>query len=464
LKAATMAAAAVEDPEVVQRVEASLAAVKDEASLKTAAESIAAAAANFAPDNARVAQWRAAHAFYQDFYASRWATLSFSPELPELAAVDHWTREDEHTLSTRGYEELPLETLVQLPAPFELSVQITTLETPEGDSLAGVHLGKVQLAPSTETKGSFFGVNTLTHEYGSRHAYLAKRKLESEQATYELRIRAWPGYHEAFVDGQRVEMRSEVTFEPTTHASLWVGGPPNTTAHVRFANLKLRRLNFEPPPSRRSAPEDRIAYYDARLELEPDNLYHQLDRADALLASGKTDEALADYERLLTKRKDWPHVMAQKGRILVAKGEATEAIALFKKVLESAPVIEAGDTAKTLKIRSDGTVRQPITTGALSHAIAYERLAWLEATSNDAKFRNGKNAVEHAKLAIALSNAEHPEYFLTLAVAYAEARNNAEAKKVLLKAGDLEGLPEQALLEPIQEVLLQKKQFRYPAP
>ena len=58
---------------------------------------------------------------------------------------------------------------------------------------------------------------------------------------------------------------------------------------------------------------------------------------------------------------------------------------------------------------------------------AYNSLAWLRATFPDAKYRNGKQAVEYATKACELADWKNGEWFSTLAAAYAESADFEKA-------------------------------------
>ncbi len=62
------------------------------------------------------------------------------------------------------------------------------------------------------------------------------------------------------------------------------------------------------------------------------------------------------------------------------------------------------------------------------YAYAYNNLAWIMATCQDKKYRNGAKAVELAKKAISLSN--NIDFLDTLAAAYAEAGNFEKATTI----------------------------------
>ena len=65
------------------------------------------------------------------------------------------------------------------------------------------------------------------------------------------------------------------------------------------------------------------------------------------------------------------------------------------------------------------------------------KLAWYLATINDAKVRNGNEAVKIAKLACKITNYSDPITLDTLATAYAESGRFKEAIKMAQKALDL---------------------------
>jgi tetratricopeptide (TPR) repeat protein len=289
------------------------------------------------------------------------------------------------------------------------------------------------------------------------HYGLARFGTASFKETNELRIRVWYGYCELFLNGARLTATYSLNFHPGDHLSLWAPGTPDARPEVRFSNLRVRPLAFGPPPGRKM-PLERIEYFTERMADEPDNPLHRLDRADARFSVGKLAEAIDDYDQLLKANKDWQQVILKKGMAHADAGAYATAIEHYKRLLELPAIEEVHVTGN--RFDSDGKWKQTLVRVPLYQVAALDRLAWLEATCQDAEFRNGKSAVEHAKQAIELSQKQNRECYLTLAAAYAEASNFAEARKVIKQAGQLAGKSQQALIAPIQAALDEKRPYR----
>jgi protein O-mannosyl-transferase len=117
-----------------------------------------------------------------------------------------------------------------------------------------------------------------------------------------------------------------------------------------------------------------------------------------LAQQGKLDEAMAQFQDALRLQPDariWHHLAG----IQAMKGQVKEAIASFQHAIELKP----------------------------DFAPALNNLAWLLATTPNAEFRNGPEAVKLAERACQATDFKEILFLGTLAAAYAEAGRFADA-------------------------------------
>jgi tetratricopeptide (TPR) repeat protein len=147
---------------------------------------------------------------------------------------------------------------------------------------------------------------------------------------------------------------------------------------------------------------DAIAHFQSVLEITPNNSdgakAAHLNLGNALLRKGSIDDAISHFEAALKIAPD-AEIHNSLGSGLRRKGRFGEAIAHYEAALKISPQ----------------------STSALNN------LAWLLATCPDASFRNGSRAVELAKKADSVAARSSPVYLRTLAAAYAETGQFAEA-------------------------------------
>src|SRR6185503_3813649 len=127
--------------------------------------------------------------------------------------------------------------------------------------------------------------------------------------------------------------------------------------------------------------------------------------ANALLKSGKAEEAIVFYRRGLELRPDDGDVRTNFANALAQEGNTSEAIAQYRLAL----------------------INQPDNPTALSN------VAWLLATSSEESLRDGKQAVALAEHLNRITGDE-PIVLRILAAAYAEAGDFPNARSVGVRA------------------------------
>jgi protein O-mannosyl-transferase len=162
-----------------------------------------------------------------------------------------------------------------------------------------------------------------------------------------------------------------------------------------------------------------ISNLDRALALNPSNTTVRASRAKALLKSGRLADAKGEFLTLTQVDPNNADHHAYLGEIFTAEKNPGAAIEQYRQGLTMKPDWAAG----------------------------LNNLAWLLATSPEAKYRNGTEAVQLAERACELTRNNEPMYVGTLAAAYAEAGRFADAVATAKRAEALaneKGLPELA--------------------
>jgi Flp pilus assembly protein TadD len=140
--------------------------------------------------------------------------------------------------------------------------------------------------------------------------------------------------------------------------------------------------------------------------LQPNYAEAYYNRSSVLFAKGRTAEAAADLEKVLEIQPNDAEAHTALGNALLQKGSLQEAIAHYEKASALAP--------------EDPHSRN--------------NLAWVLATSSDARIHDGARAVRLAHEAVKLSDGREPSFLRTLAAAYAEDGRFSEAAAVAKQA------------------------------
>jgi tetratricopeptide (TPR) repeat protein len=225
--------------------------------------------------------------------------------------------------------------------------------------------------------------------------------------------------------------------------------------------------------------KEAIEDFSTALELDQDNLEARLLRARAYQQDGDAKRAREDLDILLKKQPGLVAGLELRAVLAASNREFKQAIADFEELLKVAPknaellaqigvLYQASKKPRAAIEKFNAALEQDeglfaalrgradayLSVGKQAEAIAdYERalkvrpkepgllnnLAWVLATSPDEKLRDGKRAIELAKLGCEVTEYKEAHILSTLAAAYAESGEWDEAIKWSKKAVELGG-------------------------
>jgi tetratricopeptide (TPR) repeat protein len=189
--------------------------------------------------------------------------------------------------------------------------------------------------------------------------------------------------------------------------------------------------------------DEAIAAYRQALVIQPSFVPGHNSLGAALASRGRLDEAMAEYRAALEIDPKAAGIHYNLGDALAAQGRLDEAIVQFETALQIDPKLSAArqkaDRAlfqrdQILKMMADW--RQALRAHP-NDAVLLNSLARLLVTSPNASIRNGPEAVGLARRAVQVSGGQHPGLLTTLAAAYAESGQFAEAASTAQKALEL---------------------------
>jgi tetratricopeptide (TPR) repeat protein len=223
--------------------------------------------------------------------------------------------------------------------------------------------------------------------------------------------------------------------------------------------------------------DDAIIQYRLALQMQPDSWDAEYNLGTALVGKGLADEALPHCQRAVAMRPTDPDAQVSLGNALLQKGRIDEAIPHYQEAIRLRPdhflaryslghaLLEKGDLDDAIQLcRSALLLRGSDADCQTTLAIALEEkgdaaeavdhyqkalevspqsistltnLAWLLATSQNASVRNGSKAVELAKQADRLTGGANTVVLRTLAAAYAEIGEFANAVRTARSAVEL---------------------------
>lgn len=173
-------------------------------------------------------------------------------------------------------------------------------------------------------------------------------------------------------------------------------------------------------------------------------------RGTVLLQEGKLEDAIREFSEAISLDSEFFAAYSRRGHAYIMAG----AYELGMKDLNDAISLNPTEMTYTDRCAAHYMYRQyesafqdcnqAIRLDPLYH-IPYNFLAWMMATANDPRLRNGKIAVEYALKACGLMPWIIPGHFDTLAAAYAEVGNFEEAIRWQEKALGFPDFPKDEL-------------------
>ncbi|MGD0261153.1 MAG: tetratricopeptide repeat protein [Verrucomicrobiota bacterium] len=224
--------------------------------------------------------------------------------------------------------------------------------------------------------------------------------------------------------------------------------------------------------------DEAIAHYQKALEIQPDYAYAHNNLGNALRQKGQVREALAHYRKALELQPDLAWAQCNLGAIFLQQGQVDEAIAQFQRALQTGllmfkkPMFAPAGLAQIHFLLGSALARKGLAEEAMTHyreALAIQpdlaeahyqlaaalqardqadeashhyreairlkpdwvealnNLSWLLATQPEARFRDGKLAVQLAARAVVLTHTNDAKLLDTLGAALAEVGRFPEA-------------------------------------
>ena len=177
--------------------------------------------------------------------------------------------------------------------------------------------------------------------------------------------------------------------------------------------------------------EEAVQYFTKRIDMNEKDAAAYNSRAWAWKLKGDLGLALSDFNEVVRLFPQQPFAYVNRGTVLSARKEYDKALADYSEAIKLDP----------------------------KHSLAYNNHAWLLATCSDAKIRDGKKALESAKLAVEL-DPKSANNMDTLAAAYAETGDFVEAVRWQEKAMEDPQVKDSADYRSRLELYRAKKPYR----
>jgi protein O-mannosyl-transferase len=220
--------------------------------------------------------------------------------------------------------------------------------------------------------------------------FLRQGRLDEAAAHFQRALEIQPNDARAHSDLGLVLLQKGQTDEAMAHCLKALEIQPDfAEAHYNFGNALLQKGQLD----------EAIVQFQKALEIQPDSAEARNNLGWVLLQNGRLDEAIAHFQTALKIQPGFTLAHGNLAMALIRNGQAREAIAQYESILKLQP----------------------------DNADALSGLAWVLATWPEASVRNGSEAMRLAERANQLTGGQDFQTLRTLAAAYAEGGQFAEA-------------------------------------
>ena len=241
----------------------------------------------------------------------------------------------------------------------------------------------------------------------------------------------WPGYADAEVYAARSLQTLKETQAAVEHWQRAVAlTPGNASLHNELGNSLIALQKHA----------DARHQYEEAVRLDPDYVDAHYNLANMLLFQGDKTGAQTQFETVIRLYPDHADAHYNLGFLDLGAGRVEAASKHYAEAVRLRPDHAPAQNSLGLTLLQLGRAREAV--GHLEAALkadpqlstALNNLAWLLATAPDASLRDGKRAVELATQADKIASGKSPGALKSLAAAYAETGQFAQALEAALRA------------------------------
>jgi tetratricopeptide (TPR) repeat protein len=235
--------------------------------------------------------------------------------------------------------------------------------------------------------------------------------------------------------GEGLEDTSSRPVRPRSFSNPLFGGRTTTASERKTPVSATEHLNRGNDLFDGDDPEAAITEYDQALKISPGLDEARFYRAQAHLDVGNYEKALNDANELLRLCDHDADSHYLRACALAELGSHEKAMTSLNLAIKLEPNVPDFYFTRALIWDENGSRQRAIADFHRSIKLGpdfyetYNELAWIYATSSDAKYRDSKQALAYAVRAVKLTDGKEPIAMDTLAAAYAESGNFEKARK-----------------------------------